>query len=289
MIKTTVIIPYKNNPDALKRALVSVSSQTVPVSIIVIDDNSEKWCSAEKIVQEKNKFSDITIITHKNNQGGGAARNSGIIKAKTQYIAFLDCDDYWDEDKIEKQEVLFENIKNEKAIIFSSIKVVNENLDVIKLYDNDNIIVNNFASYVFKDSGLIQTSSIFLDTNFAKKNLFDASLKRHQDYDFCLKLQKDGGIFYGCGGTFSYWVVPQDPLIALKKGYDTNLSIDFYQKYKTLMGEKTSCYFLVKTPMWFSLKQRKLFSFLLNLSRKCGVKTTLRVLMTAFELAFKRV
>ncbi|HFV5890318.1 TPA: glycosyltransferase family 2 protein, partial [Escherichia coli] len=178
---------------------------------------------------------------------------------------------------------------NEKAIIFSSIKVVNENLDVIKLYDNDNIIVNNFASYVFKDSGLIQTSSIFLDTNFAKNNLFDASLKRHQDYDFCLKLQKDGGIFYGCGGTFSYWVVPQDPLIALKKGYDTNLSIDFYQKYKTLMGEKTSCYFLVKTPMWFSLKQRKLFSFLLNLSRKCGVKTTLRVLMTAFELAFKRV
>ncbi|EFN7597170.1 glycosyltransferase family 2 protein, partial [Escherichia coli] len=94
MIKTTVIIPYKNNPDALKRALVSVSSQTVPVSIIVIDDNSEKWCSAEKIVQEQNKFSDITIITHKNNQGGGAARNSGIIKAKTQYIAFLDCDDY---------------------------------------------------------------------------------------------------------------------------------------------------------------------------------------------------
>lgn len=71
MIKTTVIIPYKNNPDALKRALVSVSSQTVPVSIIVIDDNSEKWCSAEKIVQEQNKFSDITIITHKNNQGGG--------------------------------------------------------------------------------------------------------------------------------------------------------------------------------------------------------------------------
>ncbi|WP_250320680.1 glycosyltransferase family 2 protein, partial [Escherichia coli] len=118
-----VIIPYKNNPDALRRALVSVSSQTVPVSIIVIDDNSEKWCSAEKIVQEQNKFSDITIITHKNNQGGGAARNSGIIKAKTQYIAFLDCDDYWDEDKIEKQEVLFENIKNEKAIIFSSIKV----------------------------------------------------------------------------------------------------------------------------------------------------------------------
>lgn len=43
MIKTTVIIPYKNNPDALRRALVSVSSQTVPVSIIVIDDNSEKW------------------------------------------------------------------------------------------------------------------------------------------------------------------------------------------------------------------------------------------------------
>lgn len=39
-------------------------------------------------------------------------------------------------------------------------------------------------------------------------------------------------------GTFSYWVVPQDPLIALKKGYDTNLSIDFYQKYKTLMGKK---------------------------------------------------
>lgn len=102
---------------------------------------------------------------------------------------------------------------------------------MIKLYDNDNIIVNNFASYVFKDSGLIQTSSIFLDTNFAKNNLFDASLKRHQDYDFCLKLQKDGGIFMGVGN-FQLLGRASRSIDCTKKGYDTNLSIDFYQNIK---------------------------------------------------------
>ena len=54
MINTTVIIPYKNNLDALHRALKSVLSQTVEVSILIVDDGSEQSQKADLVVRELN-------------------------------------------------------------------------------------------------------------------------------------------------------------------------------------------------------------------------------------------
>lgn len=281
MIKTTVIIPYKNNLDALQRALTSVLAQTVKVSIIIVDDGSEKKEKAELLTREFNSES-ITVIYNEASLGGGEARNIGIRNAKSKYIAFLDCDDYWEQDKIESQEKMFSSLPlNEKKVIFSSIRVVDENLNVIKEYKN-NFPIKSFSEYVFIKGGLIQTSSLFLETALAFENQFNPSLKRHQDYDFCLKLESRGASFICCNSTFSYWVVSNDPLIALKKGYDYTVSLDFYNEYKGMMTTRAGYAFLAKVPFWFSIKQARTKNFVVDLFRKCGFKT---VFMVFTELA----
>ncbi|HIE4157126.1 TPA: glycosyltransferase family 2 protein [Enterobacter hormaechei] len=287
MINTTVIIPYKNNLDALHRALKSVLSQTVEVSILIVDDGSEQSQKADLVVRELN-HRNINVIYNDTSLGGGEARNIGIRNANTKFIAFLDCDDYWDHNKIESQEKMFSELPaNSTNVIFSSIRVVDEKLNIVKEYCNGSA-VKNFSEYVFLQGGLIQTSSLFLETSLAIRNQFNPNLKRHQDYDFCLKLESQGAMFECCDKTYSYWVVPSDPLIALKKGYDYNLSLDFYNNYKGLMTTRAGYAFLAKVPLWFSIKQKNMKGFVSSLLKKCGFKTSCMVFLELARLVLTK-
>lgn len=281
MIKTTVIIPYKDNPAALLRAVNSALNQTVPVKIIVIDDHSVDETKAS-VVLDDDAFQTVEVIYNEINVGGGASRNKGILAANTEYVAFLDCDDYWDSNKIEAQE---NKIKCYECpvVIFNSIKVVDENRHVIKEYNND-VEVKDFSAFVFLDNGLIQTSALFLPTSLAKSNLFDETLKRHQDYDFCLKLQASGAKFIGCRDVYSYWVISNDPLAAVKKGYDFSVSINFYKNYRELMSPLAGYTFLAKVPFWFCYKQKKLLPFIAQLYKTSGITTVIMMFIMLIRL-----
>ncbi|MEH8204261.1 glycosyltransferase family 2 protein [Aeromonas veronii] len=287
MIKTSVIIPYKNNVKALERAIISVLAQTVPVNIIIVDDGSDDGQRAERALNNLPDVDNIKVIYNKVSVGGGEARNIGIKHSHTKYIAFLDCDDYWDSNKIETQENQHESIALPKLVLFTSIKVVDEELNLVKEYKN-NISITDFSDYVFLKGGLIQTSSLFLETKLASENFFNPNLKRHQDYDFCLKLQNEGAIFFGCNKTYSYWVISNDPLVALKKGYDFKISIDFYKSYKIMMAPFAGYAFLAKIPFWFCYKQKRSLEFFRELYKECGFKTTIMVVLQLAKMILSK-
>ena len=94
----SVIIPTFNRSKKLKRALESVISQTYPhKELIVIDDGSTD--DTKEILKN---FSEASYFWQEN-RGVSAARNLGIEKARAKWIAFLDSDDSWQRDKLEKQ------------------------------------------------------------------------------------------------------------------------------------------------------------------------------------------
>jgi len=98
-MKISAIIPAYNSQDFILDAIQSIQNQTHPVDeIIVIDDGSTD--STQQIIQSQT--SNIKYI-HQENQGPSAARNTGIKAAQGNWIAFLDADDQWMPDKIEKQ------------------------------------------------------------------------------------------------------------------------------------------------------------------------------------------
>ena len=98
----SVIIPTYNRAYCLSRAIDSVLAQSHPVEkICVIDDGSTD--DTQQLLQSN--YPQIHYIRQEN-KGVSAARNKGIRKIKSQWIAFLDSDDEWLPQKIEKQ--LFE-------------------------------------------------------------------------------------------------------------------------------------------------------------------------------------
>ncbi len=96
----TVVIPVYNREQTIKRAIDSVLSQSIlPEEVIVVDD-----CSTDGTKEILEGYGDkITRIFLPENCGPSKARNEGIKKSRTEWIAFLDSDDCWDRDKLKNQ------------------------------------------------------------------------------------------------------------------------------------------------------------------------------------------
>lgn len=102
MPTVSVIIPVFNRHDVLPRAVDSVLSQTVAdYEIIVVDDGSAT--PVAQSVASALERPNVRLARHETNRGAAAARNTGVRSAKGRYLAFLDSDDTWGPDKLERQ------------------------------------------------------------------------------------------------------------------------------------------------------------------------------------------
>lgn len=93
MERVTLIIPCYNAAETIGKAVLSAIAQTVPVRIIVVDDCSTD-ASFEIVAQLAAKHPQLTVHRQAVNGGPGAARNTGLRLAQTEWVAGLDSDDF---------------------------------------------------------------------------------------------------------------------------------------------------------------------------------------------------
>lgn len=108
-VRVSVILPVYGVEKYIQQTIQSVLDQTYQnFEIIVVDDESP-----DKSVEICQGFDDsrITII-HQKNRGLAGARNTGIRHAKGDYLAFLDGDDLWHPEKLEKHVYHLESSPN---------------------------------------------------------------------------------------------------------------------------------------------------------------------------------
>jgi glycosyltransferase involved in cell wall biosynthesis len=123
--KVSVIIPVRNRPAAVHRAIESVLRQTFgQFEVMVVDDGS-----TDDTVRAVQAWSDprLKLICHGQNRGGSAARNTGIRASSAPYIAFLDSDDEWLPTKLERQLELFERSDDGLALVYTGAQWVYPN------------------------------------------------------------------------------------------------------------------------------------------------------------------
>lgn len=119
--KVSVIIPTFKRSDYLVRAINSVLNQTYKnIEIIVVDDNDgddEYRKVTKSMIQPYLLDKSILYLEHSENKGLPSARNTGVKSATGIYIAFLDDDDEWLPEKIEKQINLFDTLPEDYGIV----------------------------------------------------------------------------------------------------------------------------------------------------------------------------
>lgn len=187
----SVITPVYNVEKYIDRTLGSVFAQTYKdIEIVLVDDQS-KDKSAEIIRHYQETHPEIVYCLQPQNMGAGHARNKALELAKGQYVAFLDADDMWKPEKIEKQVKLLEEKKG--SFCFTAIEMIDGDDKVIKGKRK----VREEIDYNFLLSNtMIPTSGVMIDRTV--KGDFRMHLRRGgQDYATWLKLLHDGSVAYG--------------------------------------------------------------------------------------------
>lgn len=178
-MQISVIIPTFNRAQFTLRAIQSIQTQSIHVNeIIVVDDGSTD--NTKKLLTNEN----ITYI-YQTNQGVSQARNRGIKAAKHNWIAFLDSDDIWHEDKIKEHISLHVNNPDLLASYTAEKWIRNGKVIQLKTHQQkeEPTFLNSLSLCKIGVSTFFCHKKIFDDIG-----LFDENLKVCEDYDLWLRI-----------------------------------------------------------------------------------------------------
>lgn len=186
MKKVSVIIPVYNTSLYLEEWINSVLNQTYKnLEIIIVNDHS-----TDNSLEIISKFKDkrIKIINLKKNHGVAYCRNKGVDKSSGDYICYIDSDDYWNLDKIEKQ--LF--FIKDKAFIYSSYSYLkNGKIHKAKVPEKINY------KQALKNTTIF-TSTVMFNMSFLNKDdIYMPDIRRGQDTATWWQVLKKGITAYG--------------------------------------------------------------------------------------------
>jgi glycosyltransferase involved in cell wall biosynthesis len=186
----TVVIPHKNDSALIPRALKSIRAQTYqPNQVIVIDDwsNDDQKKLLDQVIADNKAFLPIECVKS-HGHGLSAARNTGIKLASQEIIAFLDCDDEWRFDKLEKQIKLF---SAGYAAVHSWCTNINSNeshtlLKPTVRYSQSNLIKGDY-SVTGSSSSMIMRRKAAIEVGGFNENLPSA-----EDIDMWVRISMHG-------------------------------------------------------------------------------------------------
>lgn len=123
----TVIVPTYRQLDNLERALRSIEDQSnIYLKVIVIDDNEcEEYSKSIKNIISKMNIHEYLLVTNESNSGSVYSRNIGINLCDTEYITFLDDDDYYLQSKVKKQ--IDQMISEDSLYSICNIRLISNN------------------------------------------------------------------------------------------------------------------------------------------------------------------
>lgn len=209
----SVVIPTCNRERILPISLESVIHQTYDnLQVIVVDDGSED--NTEAVVKGYQNPT-IQYVRHSRNRGGAVARNTGIDLAQGDYIAFIDSDDAWVPDKLKLQYAHIQSCHNPENVVsytqvFHSAEGISE--DTFDKFDPNFYLPQRgkgesetLGDYIFCNNGKTLTSTLMLSQKLAKATRFRDELRKHQDWDFCLRLEAQGAEFVFLHQPLTVW------------------------------------------------------------------------------------
>ena len=240
----TVIMPFYKKIEYFKIAYSSVVNQTYKnfnVILVYDDELKEDLKKIKRIIKSKN----FKLIVNKKNIGAGPSRNKAIDIVKTKYIAFLDCDDYWEKNKLKYQLNLMKKYKLKFS--HTSYNIFNSDSNKIKkIYAKKKTTYNELLKSC--DIGL---STVIIESNILKNFRF-GNTKTKEDYILWLKLAKNNINIFGIKKLLSNWRKDKKSLSSnvFQKLKDAFIVYFRYEKFNFIL----SCLFTIRLSLNYLIK-----------------------------------
>lgn len=221
----SAIIPCFNAETTIERAILSVISQTIPVSEIIVVNDGSTDASGRLLEGLKTNYPQLKVI-HQQNKGVSFARNIAIQEALGDYILTLDADDCFDPSFVEKALIKFSEDVNYGAIMCGYVRIVEGKK--IKPYIPPMVslascLVNNgvLACLLFKKEVLL------------KAGAYDITMvKGYEDWDLNIRILKLGYTFGVIKEVLFNYSDIKGSRTSIATKNDLELKLQIYDKYK---------------------------------------------------------
>lgn len=243
----SIIIPVYNAEKFLADTINTVLDQTYTNwELILVND-----CSKDKSLDIINKYvkkdKRIRLYNNETNSKAAISRNNGIKLAKGKYICFLDSDDKWEKEKLEKQLKFMKKFDCEFS--FTSYEFADEKC----IPNGKQVHVPKKINYkqALKNT-TIWTSTVMFDmTKLSKKDIYMPNVARGQDTATWWKVLKKIDYAYGLDEILSYYrrsegTLSSNKLVALKRTWNLYRNVEHLNIIKSSYNFCWYCFNAVK-------------------------------------------
>ncbi len=228
MLDLTVIIPVYNRRSSVLETLESVALQTHPVTrIIVADDGSTdgtpdvvaQWCETHRPAFE------AKLIRGRKQTAAAARRDAFAQMEPTPLVAFLDSDDCWPPDFLERTAVMLQ--ANPDAAAVSTDRQFVDSRGLVLRSDRLQRFANQPIPWIFRHGGGLASCSLFRTSAIAAAGNWDPALVSAEDSSLFCDVAIHGRWLHASGQpvTFSHGK-------ARSRGEDPNLSLRYPDKFR---------------------------------------------------------
>jgi GalNAc5-diNAcBac-PP-undecaprenol beta-1,3-glucosyltransferase len=279
--KVSAIVASYNRADSLMLALESVFAQTLqPAEVFVVDDCSPKFDIFEVMRPLEGR---VKVLRNAQNSAVGHSRNHAVRHATGDYVAFLDDDDTWKPEKLERQLAAmgdanmslcgFERVPDGTTSIWPITEV---RLDMLKRG-------NPFCP----PSGFVCKRSLF------DKEQFDETLRYGEDWDFLIRVAKRGPLRYVPEPLYNYQMPQQSGtsmVNEIKQLEPTKLQVryDATDKHREFLGEYHYNLRIATSTLAFIGTRRNRVPFIQQAIRKAGIIPTAHALANGVVRAVRQ-
>lgn len=246
--KVSIITPTYNSEAFISETITSVQNQTYPYWEMIIVDDASTDNTVEIIKQFVEKDNRIKFFVLDENQGPGNARQTALEQTTGRYISFLDSDDLWKTEKLEKQ-LAFLN-QNKTGFSFSSYECIDENGEPIgKMVVAPKTLTYNmlfFGNFVGNLTGIYDSGK------FGKIAI--SKIKKRQDWIMWLEILKQIRKAPSIQESLAYYRIRQNSVSSSKMRL-LKYNYAVYRKYHKLSVVYSFCSMLVFLVMHFTYRR----------------------------------
>lgn len=240
----SIIIPAYNRSRSIGRAVGSCLAQDMEaIEVIVVDDGS-----TDDTPHQVAKFMDPRVVyVRQENAGASAARNRGARVARGKYLAFLDSDDEFLPGKLSRFAAAIEAAGPEAEGIVWYSPLYFQRGEGNRLLKPDRPIGadERVGDYLFATDGLMQTSTLVIESRLFDQVRFDEKLRNLEDLDICLRLEAAGAHFRMLDRPLVIW---HDDHHVGRLSYTTTAEnvTSWIAERRHLLSERAQCGFLAR-------------------------------------------
>lgn len=249
----SAVIPTRGRPQLLASAIRSALHQTWPMMevIVVIDGpDSETEVSLEAITDPR-----LRVIVLPGASGGSDARNAGVRIARGEWIAFLDDDDEWLPEKIERQMRAAHAMPDWFPVVscrlIAQAPAASRVLPVRPYAVGQPVADFLFCRTSLRDSGgVMQTSTLLAPRELLLAVPFQSGLTMHQDWDWLIRVGSHEGVgFFMVRQPLTIWRV-EDKRVTVGRDVSWKTSLCWIRSVRELISPRAFSWFVAVQCAW---------------------------------------